>query len=144
MTTYRNPSPCVDIIIYEPGRGIVLIERKNPPLGWALPGGFIDYGESAESAAEREALEETCLEVEILGLVGVYSEPDRDPRQHTLSITYAASARDISPLAGGDDAARAVFFELDNLPELAFDHAKIIADFKNKLGKGEFAYVTTR
>lgn len=144
MTTYRNPSPCVDIIIYEPGRGIVLIERKNPPYGWALPGGFIDYGESAESAARREALEETCLEVTLLGLVGVYSEPDRDPRQHTLSITYAAVAVDTAKIRGGDDAAQAVFFGLDDLPELAFDHAKIIADFIHKLGKGEFAYASAK
>lgn len=144
MTVYRNPSPCVDIVIYEPGRGIVLIERKNPPLGWALPGGFIDYGESAESAARREALEETGLAVELLGLVGVYSEPDRDPRQHTLSITYAALARDSSQLCGGDDAARALFFPLDDLPGLAFDHAQIVADFTDKLAKGEFRYASKR
>lgn len=142
MASYRNPAPCVDIIIYRPELGIVLIERKNPPFGWALPGGFIDYGESAEAAAVREALEETHLSVELLGLVGVYSEPDRDPRQHTLSITYAASTRDITPLCGGDDATQAVFFALDALPELGFDHARIIADFVEKIAKGEFIYGT--
>lgn len=140
MTVYRNPFPCVDIVIYEPACGIVLIKRKNPPLGWALPGGFIDYGESAENAARREALEETGLDVTLEGLVGVYSSPDRDPRHHTLSITYAAKTNDLTKLQGGDDAARAVFFSLDSLPDLAFDHSVIIADFVRKLNAGEFAY----
>lgn len=140
MTTYRNPFPCVDIVIYEAGRGIVLIERKNPPYGWALPGGFIDYGESAETAAIREAKEETGVDVSLLGLVGVYSAPDRDPRQHTLSITYAAKAHNIALLQGGSDAAQAVFFDLEALPTLAFDHAIIVDDFKKRLAKGDFDY----
>ena len=96
----RNPTPTVDIIIYAPGRGIVLVERKNPPLGWALPGGFVEYGESCEAAAVREAKEETGLDVVLTGLVGVYSDPARDPRGHTMAsaqekrrITFAAARR---------------------------------------------------
>ncbi|MBC8019494.1 MAG: NUDIX hydrolase, partial [Verrucomicrobia bacterium] len=86
---YRNPFPTVDIII-ETGSGIVLIERKNPPHGWALPGGFVDYGESLEAAAVREAREETSLEVSNLRLLGCYSDPGRDDRMHTISTVYVA------------------------------------------------------
>lgn len=136
VVMYRNPAPTVDILIHEPGRGIVLIRRRNEPPGWALPGGFIDYGESAEAAALREAREETGLDVELTGLVGVYSEPGRDPRHHTLSVVYAARVRGGAtaiPAAGpvaGDDAADARFFAPDDLPHpMAFDHATIIADW---------------
>ncbi|MGJ3522462.1 NUDIX domain-containing protein [Nitratidesulfovibrio sp. D1] len=136
VVMYRNPAPTVDILIHEPGRGIVLIRRRNEPPGWALPGGFIDYGESAEAAAVREAREETGLDVELTGLVGVYSEPGRDPRHHTLSVVYAARVRGGTgavPVTGpvaGDDAADARFFAPDDLPHpMAFDHAKIIADW---------------
>lgn len=148
VVMYRNPAPTVDILIHEPGRGIVLIRRRNEPPGWALPGGFIDYGESAEAAAVREAREETGLDVELTGLVGVYSEPGRDPRHHTLSVVYAARVRGgvvgtpateddavsvAAPVAtpiAGDDAADARFFAPDDLPQpMAFDHAKIIADW---------------
>ncbi|BFR48163.1 NUDIX hydrolase [Nitratidesulfovibrio sp. HK-II] len=136
VVMYRNPAPTVDILIHEPGRGIVLIRRRNEPPGWALPGGFIDYGESAEAAALREAREETGLNVELTGLVGVYSEPGRDPRHHTLSVVYAARVRGGAaaiPAAGpvaGDDAADARFFAPDDLPHpMAFDHATIIADW---------------
>jgi 8-oxo-dGTP diphosphatase len=86
--TYRNPTPTVDIIIElgdHPGRPIILIERRNEPLGWAIPGGFVDYGESVETAAIREAKEEIGLDVELLEQFHVYSDPNRDPRQHTLS-----------------------------------------------------------
>jgi len=132
---YRNPIPTVDIIINCPigqaQRGVVLIKRRNPPLGWALPGGFIDYGESAEEAAKREALEETGLEVELLDQFKVYSRPDRDPRQHTLSVVFLAKSED-QPKAG-DDAAEARIFEPDRLPEqLCFDHAEILADYFNQ------------
>lgn len=133
VVMYRNPAPTVDIIIHSPGRGIVLVLRRNEPHGWALPGGFIDYGESAEAAAVREAHEETGLHVELTGLVGVYSEPGRDPRHHTLTVVYAATVRgdglDELPQAG-DDAAQARFFAPDALPHpMAFDHAGIIADW---------------
>jgi len=100
---YRNPFPTVDIIIeiasgsYDPvsrgkKKGIVLIKRKNPPYGWALPGGFVDYGESLESAAQREAREETSLKVELKYQLGAYSDPPRDPRQHTISVVFVAGA----------------------------------------------------
>lgn len=123
----RNPYPTVDVIIELPG-GIVLVRRRNPPPGWALPGGFVDYGESVERAAVREAREETGLEVELTALLGVYSDPDRDPRFHTMSTVFVASARGTP--RGGDDAAEARVFDPENLPEpMAFDHAGIIADY---------------
>lgn len=128
-TQPRNPYPTVDILIYVPDRGVLLIERKNPPHGWALPGGFIDYGESVETAAIREAREETGLDVVLTGLLGVYSAPDRDPRHHTMSVVYTAQAKDLSVLQAGDDAGNAIFYPLDALPPLAFDHARIIGDF---------------
>lgn len=128
---FRNPAPTVDIIVALPQKQIVLIERKNPPFGWALPGGFVDYGESLEQAARREAEEETGLTVQLLGLVGVYSAPQRDPRQHTLSVAFAAQALDAETLRAGDDAARAQPFSLDALPDLAFDHAWIVADYQS-------------
>ena len=130
---YRNPTPTVDAVIYHPGRGVVLVERRNPPSGWALPGGFVDYGETCEAAAVREVLEETGLTVELTGLLGVYSDPARDPRQHTLSVTYTAVARDPDALVAGDDAVRAAFHPLAALPELAFDHAEILKDFAKQL-----------
>lgn len=126
IASHRNPVPTVDIII-EIGDRIVLIERKNPPYGWALPGGFVDYGESYEEAALREAREETGLEVARLRQFRTYSEPGRDPRQHTASTVFIGTADD-SPSAG-DDAARAELFSRDTLPTLAFDHAQILADY---------------
>ena len=128
MTTPRNPAPTVDTIIESESGGIVLIRRKNPPPGWALPGGFIDYGESAEAAAIREALEETLLEVRLVELLHVYSDPTRDPRQHTIAIVFIARADGIPH--GADDAAEAAVFYEHTLPApLAFDHAKILADY---------------
>jgi len=128
LLRYRNPLPTIDIIIRLEA-GIVLIKRKNPPLGWALPGGFIDYGESAESAAKREAKEETGLDVAQLELFGVYSEPNRDPRHHTISVVFTAVSEHSFPSAG-DDAAQVGVFSEDLLPHsLAFDHAKILSDY---------------
>jgi len=127
ISAYRNPAPTVDIIIAY-GGGIVLIRRKNPPYGWALPGGFVDYGESVEHAAAREAKEETNLEVDGLTLLGVYSDPARDPRGHTISTVF--TARGSGDLRGQDDAAAAAVFTLDNLPDLVFDHARILADYR--------------
>ena len=128
---YRNPTPTADVIIYDPNLGVVIIRRSNIPLGFALPGGFIDEGETAEAAAKREMLEETGLEVELIGLLGVYSAPDRDPRQHTLTSVFVGLAKDVSQLNAGDDAADAAFYKLDALPSpLVFDHAKVLADFK--------------
>lgn len=124
---YRNPIPTADIII-RVGDGVVLIKRKNPPHGWALPGGFIDYGESAEDAAIREVREETSLEVSKLRLFGVYSAPDRDPRHHTLTVVFSAEANG-TPQAD-DDAADIGIFGREDLPApIAFDHAKILQDY---------------
>ena len=130
MPAYRNPTPTVDIVIACPGGSVVLIERRNEPHGWALPGGFVDYGETLENAAIREAKEETGLEVELTGLLGVYSDPDRDPRQHTLAVVYTARAVDLAALGAGDDAAKAQVFSLDALPApLCFDHGRILEDY---------------
>lgn len=124
---YRNPFPTVDIII-EVEDGIVLIRRKNPPYGWALPGGFVDYGESLETAAVREALEETSLKVELKGQLGAYSDPARDPRMHTITVVFVAKA-DGQPTAR-DDAAEVAVFNEDAIPDdLAFDHSKILRDY---------------
>ena len=125
----RNPTPTVDVVIHVAGRGIVLVERKNPPPGWALPGGFVDYGESCEAAARREAKEETGLDVVLTGLWGVYSDPARDPRGHTMSVVYTAQALDLDKLAAGDDAGKTALFALDAVPPLAFDHGRIVQDF---------------
>lgn len=124
--------PTVDIIIEVPrgGRasGIVLVERKNPPPGWALPGGFVDYGETLEEAARREAREETSLEVEDLRQFHVYSDPARDPRLHTVSTVFIARARGI-PRAG-DDAREARIFDPQGFDvPLAFDHRRILDDY---------------
>lgn len=124
---YLNPFPTVDVIIELEG-GIVLIERRNEPFGWALPGGFVDYGESLESAAVREAREETSLEISDLRLLGCYSDPARDPRMHTISTVYIATGRGIPRAA--DDALNLAVFRLDSLPErLCFDHGSILADY---------------
>ncbi len=133
MSKYRNPSPTTDVIIYDETLGIVLIERENTPHGYALPGGFIDYGESAEHAAIREMQEETSLNIDLCGLLGVYSHPSRDVRFHTMSVAFVAKAKDVNALCAGDDAKNAAFYKLDNLPPLVFDHEKIIADFKDYL-----------
>lgn len=124
---YRNPLLTVDIII-ECQDGIVLIERKNPPLGWALPGGFVDYGESLESAAVREAAEETCLQVHLLEQMHTYSDPNRDPRHHTVSTVFIAKASG-KPRAA-DDARRAGIFTAEILPSpIVFDHPEILRDY---------------
>lgn len=124
---YRNPFPTVDIIIQVKNQ-IVLIERRNPPHGWALPGGFVDYGESLETAAVREVREETGLKVEHLRQFRAYSDPDRDPRQHNISVVFTAVA-DGDPEAG-DDAQKVQLFPLDKLPSsLCFDHEQILNDY---------------
>ncbi len=131
--TFKNPLPTVDVIIERwPDAAsqpeIVLIQRKNPPPGWALPGGFVDYGETVEAAAIREAREETGLDVELIHLLGVYSRPDRDERFHTISTVFVVRAT--GDIQAGDDAADAKFFPIRSLPEpLAFDHADIIRDY---------------
>lgn len=124
---YKNPIPTVDIII-ELDEGIVLIKRKNYPYGWALPGGFVDYGECLEEAALREAKEETGLDVVDLIQFHTYSAPDRDPRHHTISTVFIGKGKGV--LKGADDAKEAKVFTEDNLPEdIAFDHRKILKDY---------------
>ncbi len=127
LEKHRNPVPTVDAIIEVTG-GIVLIRRRNPPPGWALPGGFVDYGETLAAAAVREAREETSLEVQLTELFHVYSDPARDPRQHTIATVFIGKATG-APV-GGDDAAEAAVFTADALPApLAFDHARILEDY---------------
>jgi len=137
VTQYRNPVPTVDVIIEVEG-GIVLIERRNPPVGWAIVGGFVDEGEPVWAAAVREAREETSLDVTLLEQFFCYSAPDRDPRQHTISVVFIARASGTP--RGADDAARAAVFSLDQLfsPSasglhtplpLVFDHAQILGDY---------------
>jgi 8-oxo-dGTP diphosphatase len=131
VETFRNPLPTVDVVVIRSGR-VLLIERMNPPAGWALPGGFIDYGESAEAAAVRELAEETGLKAQQLEMLGVYSDPLRDPRHHTLSVVYMGMAEG-EPVAG-DDAAATKWFPLDDLPQqVAFDHRRVIADARRYL-----------
>jgi len=139
MTVPSTPSLTVDIIIEltdKPNRPIILIERKYPPYGWALPGGFVDVGESLEDAAGREANEEISLGVKIKSLLGCYSDPSRDERGHTVSAVYIAEASG-EPFAA-DDAADVKIVTLDNLPsDLAFDHAKILDDYRYFRDTGE-------
>jgi len=136
MIKYRYPIPTVDIIIEikrkDGQEGIILINRKNPPYGWALPGGFVDRGESLEQAAVREAKEETSLDIRLKSQFHTYSDPKRDPRQHTISTVYVASAQG-RPKAQDDAQEIGIFTKEEiNFP-LAFDHQKILADyFKQK------------
>jgi len=127
----ETPALAADIIIEMTDRSnhpIVLIERKNPPLGWAIPGGFVDIGETVEHAAIREAEEEVCLKVELIELLGVYSDPKRDPRGHTASVVYVARASG-QPRAA-DDAANVHIYPVSALPQqLAFDHKLILQDY---------------
>ncbi|GAB4235024.1 MAG: NUDIX hydrolase [Deltaproteobacteria bacterium] len=125
--TRRNPLPTADVLI-EVGNRIVLVRRKRPPPGWAIPGGFVEAGETVEAAAVREAFEETGLRVTLTALLGVYSDPARDPRHHTISTVYVGRAEGAP--TGGDDAAEARLFGEGDLPSpIAFDHAKILADY---------------
>jgi 8-oxo-dGTP diphosphatase len=131
---YLNPLPTVDIIITLGSKDIVLIKRKNNPQGWALPGGFVDYGESLEAAAIREAKEETGLEIRLIRQLHTYSDPARDPRHHAISTVFLAGASG-KPVAA-DDAEEIGIFSEDNLPQpLMFDHGKILADYFREQSK---------
>jgi len=126
-SNHRNPIPTVDIIIELKG-GIILIKRKNPPEGWALPGGFVDYGETLEFAAVREAKEEIGLDVELIRQFHTYSDPRRDPRHHTITTVYVAKAQGTA--IAGDDAKEAGVFQKEALPDkIAFDHKEILNDY---------------
>jgi len=127
----QQPRLTVDVIVEVGKDRLVLIRRKNPPPGWALPGGFVDAGETVEQAAVRETLEETSLRVELVRQFHVYSDPSRDPRGHTVSVVFIGRAQG-EPRAA-DDAAEARTFPVDALPqELAFDHGRILADYLNR------------
>jgi 8-oxo-dGTP diphosphatase len=136
-----TPLLAADIIIELtdfPDRPIVLIERANPPYGWAIPGGFVDLGEFVEQAAVREAKEEVELDVRLIALLGIYSDPIRDSRGHTVTAVYVAEAAGM-PVAA-DDAKNCRLFRLDELPEsLAFDHAQVLADYKKYRESGQVA-----
>jgi 8-oxo-dGTP diphosphatase len=124
----RSPLPTVDIIIEVAEGGVVLIERRNPPHGWALPGGFVDSGESLETAAVREAEEETSLKVQLIEQFYTYSDPSRDPRHHTISTVYIATAQGVPK--GADDAKTAKIFAAGQLPQpIVFDHPRILSDY---------------
>jgi 8-oxo-dGTP diphosphatase len=130
MPRPRTPELAVDVVIElddRPGRPIVLIERQFPPRGYALPGGFVDVGESVEAAAVREVREETGLEIRLGALLGVYSDPARDPRGHTVSIVYVATAR--GEPAAGDDAGAILVTDPAAVPALVFDHDRTLGDY---------------
>ena len=135
MTDYRNPLPTVDIVILLTGDRVVLVERKNEPHGWALPGGFVDEGEALEAAAAREAREETGLDVDLVEQFRAYSDPRRDPRRHTISTVFIGRAA--GEPRGADDALRAEAFAWTALPApVVFDHAEILADVRRYLLTG--------
>lgn len=139
MLPHPTPDPTVDAIIELEGDRIVLVERKWPPHGWALPGGFVEVGETVEDACVREALEETGLQIRLTSLLGVYSNPSRDPRRHTVGIVFVAEA--VGEPVGGDDAAAARAFRLDELAglTLAFDHGTIVQDYVRFRATGKAA-----
>jgi len=138
MARPSTPLLAADAIIElvdQPGRPIVLIERKNPPFGWAIPGGFVDIGESLEQAAMREAREETCLQVRLKALLGVYSDPKRDERGHTVTAIYVAEAEG-EPRAADDAKNLGVFSPAQWPAPLAFDHAQVLSDYCRYREKG--------
>lgn len=141
---YRNPSPTVDIIIEmrdRPERPVVLIERENPPYGWAIPGGFLDYGESVETCARREAKEEVSLDVDLIQQFAVYSDPIRDARKHTVSIVFLATA--IGDPKAADDAKDLRLFNPWEIPaNLCFDHNQILRDYWNYRHYGQLPRLT--
>lgn len=140
MAEYKKPSITTDIFIFDESFNFILIKRKNDPFKnyWALPGGFVDYGETVESAAIREAKEETSIDVELIDLVNVYSDPSRDSRGHTISVVYTAKG-DFNARKADDDAIDIGIFSASEIGKinLAFDHDKIIKDCLNKAKNGK-------
>ncbi len=142
MAAPETPRLTVDTVIELPERndgGVVLIERANEPLGWALPGGFVDIGETLEQAAMREAWEETGLEVRLVSFLGAYSDPRRDPRGHTVSVTFVGRA--VGEPRAADDARAVEVMDPADPPPLAFDHGLILHDYLRWRDKGEIAPV---
>ena len=131
MGNYKNPSLTTDVFIFDDEFNFILIKRRNDPYKdyWALPGGFVEYGESVETAAIREAKEETDIDVELIDLVNVYSKPDRDPRGHTVSVVYTSKGNMDIKKAGSDAKDISIFSheKLDEI-DIAFDHKEIIKD----------------
>lgn len=140
MSNYKIPSLTADIFIFDENLNFILIKRKNDPFKdyWALPGGFVEYGETVETAAIREAKEETNIDVELKDLVNVYSNPDRDPRGHTVSVAYTAKGN-FSNRKADSDASDIAIFSPEDLDKItfAFDHEKIIKDCLNKAKKNK-------
>ena len=138
MAEHKNPSLTCDVFIYDDDFNFILIKRKNDPFKdcWALPGGFVEYGESVETAAVREAKEETSIDIELQELVNVYSAPDRDPRGHTVTVAYTAKG-DLTTRKADSDAKEICVFQADELEKIkiAFDHSKIINDCLEKAKK---------
>ena len=130
---YKKPSITVDCVIYTENKEIILIERKNAPFGFALAGGFVDYNETCECAVIREMQEEVGLNITIEGVLGVYSDPKRDLRGHTISIVYYAKYPVGQKIQAGDDAKNAALYSIENLPTLVFDHEEIVKDFRKIL-----------
>ncbi|MEE9353697.1 MAG: NUDIX hydrolase [Candidatus Thorarchaeota archaeon] len=132
---HRNPALTVDVVVIE-GNKILLVKRgQSPHQGeWALPGGFVEYGETSEAAAKREVQEETGIAIELSAIMGVYSDPDRDPRGHTVSVVFIGEMVS-GQLQGGDDAADAKWYDINDLHEvqLAFDHGMIVQDLRHWL-----------
>lgn len=131
----QGPLCTVDAIIHDERDRVLLIERENPPFGWALPGGFVDPGEDLTAAVRREVAEETGLGLTGLFQFATYSAPDRDPRGHTISTVYAAQPSGTAEAAS--DARDLAWFPLTNLPQTAFDHGTILADYRRYLETGE-------
>ena len=138
MSKYKTPSLTADIFIFDDDFNFILIKRLNDPYKncWALPGGFVEYGESVETAAVREAKEETSIDVELIDLVNVYSKPDRDPRGHTVTVAFTAKG-DLSAMKADSDAKEIGIFSYDEIGEIdiAFDHRQIINDCLKKVRK---------
>ena len=143
---YKNPKPTVDIAITD-GKRVVVVKRKNNPFkgSWVLPGGFVEYGETVEKTAIREAKEETTIDIRLEGILGVYSAPDRDPRGHNISTVFVAEPVNGVP-EGGDDAAEAEWREISSLQagDLAFDHDLILKDLRSWLNQRESFWSTKR